>query len=1239
MDPSVSDTSLEQAPAGFSIVYPADLPISALVDSIKSALADHQLLIVCGDTGCGKTTQLPKIVWEAGCGTAGRIGITQPRRLAATSMAQRVADELRCPLGGPVGFQIRFEDQTSQETVVKFMTDGILLAEIAKDRELRQYDALIIDEAHERSLNIDFILGYLKELLRRRRDLKVIVSSATLDTGEFSRFFGDAPVIRVQGRTYGVEDVFRPTLVEETELSDQVLDAIECIRSESEAGDVLVFLPGEREIREAAKLLKGQKWPDVEVLQLFARLSMNEQHRVFRQSDQRRVVLATNVAETSLTIPNIHYVVDSGLVRLSRYNPYLQVQTLQIEQVSQASARQRRGRCGRVAEGQCLYLYNRETLERSDAYTDPEILRTSLAGVILQMKILGLPPIEHFPFINPPPSALVSEGYRSLRALGALDRDDRVTTLGRQMAAFPLDPVLSRMVCQAKVEGVLDEVVIIAAFLSIRDPRERPSDKQALSDQAHQLWADKQSDFIGILNLWKRIEDARREEASANLYRAFCKEHFLNFGRIREWRNLRGDLIEVCRRLKWAVNDTRADAGEYAYDRIHRSLLAGLPMTIGVRDERRGFQGTAGRTFYIFPGSGVFGQPIKWVVAFALVETTKLYARLVAEIDPTWLEDIAPHLCRFHYRDIHYSPKEGCVFALKTVTVGGLEIQRGVRLDYGAFDPQDARRLFISDGMVKGAVESRHPWIKRHQELLQTVAELEARMRKPGSLLDEKAIANRFDEMLPPTVYSTITLDAWLDTGNVDFSISLEDAVYDEPLLRQARSCPDTLEFSGQPFRVTYRYAPNETSDGMSLICPSDLIWLLPAWAPDWLVPGWLSEKVQALIKSLPKPLRVACSPARQRADAFVTEINSGRIDSHQPLLNPLADYLHKSCKVAIRPSDFDLSRLPAYLFMKIVEVDDKGKTIKTHTSVPDRQAYTSRLSSSITAIQELTSEGSTEWPGSALSETIYLDDKMQTVGYPALADEKTRVCQRVFLNEIEAVQSHRAGIVRLYRLQNSDLVNEIKRGLDISNYTKLALRSIEDAKGWLTDFMDAVIWEAISDNGRQSIRDRETYEARVEVARGELSRVAAVRAALLNTIMAGRVAILDKCKKITGGKESLRDIEGQLAFLFRRGFIKDAHICSDYSRYLRALEIRVERLGYSTRKDLEKLEEVRPFVDLVNDRLLAIKHPERAVRLWEFAHLLQEYRIAVFAPEVGTGQKVSKKRLERFWEEWIERE
>jgi ATP-dependent helicase HrpA len=1006
--------------------------------------------------------------------------------------------------------------------------------------------------------------------------------------------------------------------------------------------------------------------------------------------------LATNVAETSLTIPNIRFVVESGLVRLSRYNPYTHVQSLQIEQVSQASARQRRGRCGRVAEGQCVYLYSQDVLEQSPPYTDPEILRTSLAGVILQMKMLGLSPIERFAFINPPPSALIREGYRALGNLRALDKDDHLTPLGRQMAAFPLDPHLSRMVCQANVEGVLTEVLVVAAFLSIRDPRERPAEKQTLADQSHQLWSDQRSDFIAILNLWKGIEEKRKANGSNKAMRAFCTEHFLNYGQIQEWRNLWSDLRAVCRGLTWKVRSDTGIQSEYDYDRIHRSLLAGLPTSIGVTGEQRAYQATGDRKFYIFPGSGLFKQTYTWVMAFALVETTRLYARLVAQIDPTWLEDIVPHLCQFHYRDIHYSPKEGFVYALKTVTLGGLVIQPGKKVHYGSIDPKDARRIFIEEGMVKADLHSRHRWLIEHRQMLQDIFELEARMRKPGSLLNEKAIFDHFDKRLPSTVYSAQSLDKWLDKDGTDLAIKIEDAMIASSASSLTEEYPETSVYNGHPFKLVYAYAPGEANDGVSLICPTDLIWLLPSWALDWPVPGWLVEKVNSLIRSLPKPLRMACSPTMSRAGDFAKSVRTGSIDAHQPLVDALIGYLRESCQVAVKPTDFDLGRLPTYLHMKIIEVDAKGRQVRVHLSVPDRQEYTSKLSSSLGAVKEWNKRGTTEWPGQSLPDTVFLNKTRDLVGYPALVDEDTHVCQRVFLDEREAKHAHRAGVVRLFRLQHQDEIRGIERELPLSDFAKLSLRSLditptvyesseptakspvkpstpagstrsvlpvhdssdrggtkvlrdelavvasigtnprEATGGWVGDLIDAAIWEVISDKGRHPIRTAEAYQARAETARGELFGAVEAKGALLNQMLKSRGGVLDKCKTLPGCKDNLRDIERQLAFLFRPGFIKDERIWESYPRYLKALYIRLERIGYSSVKDLAKLKEIGPLCVRFDEELQKIKSPALAFCLWEFAYLLQEYRVALFAPEVGTGQKVSTKRLERFWQEQI---
>ncbi|MDH3981850.1 MAG: ATP-dependent RNA helicase HrpA, partial [Kiritimatiellaceae bacterium] len=700
----------KRAAVELKLDYPEILPISGKRADIQTLIEKHQVVIVCGTTGSGKTTQLPKIALEAGTGKTGRIGVTQPRRLAATGMARRVAEEMETDYGKGVGCQVRFDDSTCDETIIKFMTDGILLAETQRDRQLLQYDCLIIDEAHERSLNIDFLLGYIKNLLNVRPDLKIVISSATLDAESFSTFFNNAPVIEVEGRTYPVEDFFLPPSKDE-ELSNHILRAMRWISDVDDHGDVLIFLPGEREIKDATKKLEGQHWKNTEVLPLFGRLSMSEQQRVFKVGGRRRIILATNVAETSITIPGIHYVIDSGQVRLSRFNPRTQVQGLQIEQVSQASARQRRGRCGRVTDGICIYLYDKETLENSAQYTDPEIRRTSLAGVILQMDLLGLPPIEQFPLIDPPHSALVREGYKALQDIGAIDEDRKLTMLGRDISRFPTDPHLARMIVQAKKEGSLQEILILVAFLSIQDVRERPTEKADAADLAHNQWKDPKSDFITILNLWTAVEETRRESHGA--LRKFCKNNFVNYRRIMEWRNLWQDLRGTVKELKWYNHKDPKNSKNHKektsrslslnsseYDLIHRSLLAGLPANIGFKGEEREFTAARNRKFFIFPGSGLFKNPPQWVITFSLVETTRLYARIVAEIQPEWLEDVAPHLCKAVYKNPAWNADKGFVYAQESILSGGLTIAEGRNVHFGPINPEEARKIFIREGIV-----------------------------------------------------------------------------------------------------------------------------------------------------------------------------------------------------------------------------------------------------------------------------------------------------------------------------------------------------------------------------------------------------------------------------------------------------------------------------------------------------------------------------------------------------------
>ncbi len=1221
-------------PDRLRVSYPAELPISSRARDIAETLAQHQVVIVCGATGSGKTTQLPKIALEAGLGRKGRIGVTQPRRLAATSMAQRVAQELNCSYGGPVGCQIRFDDQTSDETVIKFMTDGVLLAETQNDRWLLQYDALIIDEAHERSLNIDFALGYLKNLLPRRRDLKVVISSATLDVEAFSEFFDHAPIVEVQGRVFSVEDVFLPTEEEQEELSAQVLRAVNWVSDRDRRGDVLVFLPGEREIREAADLLQGQRWRDTDILPLFARLSMDDQRRVFKSGSRRRIVLATNVAETSITIPNIHVVVDSGQVRISRYNPHTQVQALQVEQVSQASARQRRGRCGRVREGICIHLYEKEVLEGSPMYTDPEILRTSLAGVILQMKVLGLAPIDEFPFIDPPRDALIREGYRTLRDIKALDREDRLTAMGRDIAAFALDPRLARMICQARIEGALPQVLAIASFLSIQDPRERPATKQAAADEAHASWVDRRSDFFTILNLWNFLAERRQARASQGAIRRLCQQTFLNYRRVREWYNLWLDLREVMRSLRWKAPKVDGPLQEGSYDAVHRSLLSGVPANLGVRGDQHVYQGARDRRFHVFPGSGLFEKPPKWLMAFSMVQTTKLYARLVAEIDPTWLEDIAPHLCRSAYRDIHWSSEKGFVSAREVITSGGLLIHPGRIVDYGRIDAPDARRLFIRDGMVPGDLHTDVAWLIAHRKMLNRICSLEAKIRRPGSLLDNAAVFSHFDGLLPPTVCSVKSLETWLSSEQASIDMNPEDAVLPEARGIDSEDYPDEFVFHGHAFRLAYKYAPEDEADGVCLLCPSDLIALVPEWAADWLIPGWLPEKVRLLIRSLPKNLRMACSPANRSAAEFADAVKRDQALRQQPLLDALAAHLGRKTGQPIAAGDFDPGRLPNYLTMKVAEIDARGRTVRMTQGMPPRAHRSSELSGRLPSTRDWTCTGKSDWPAAAVPETVALEGKVELVGYPALVDEGATVGQRVFLNQREALASHRQGLLRLFRMQFQELVRPLEKTLPMSWTAHLALRGLELSQAYTADLADAIIWAALSDEGKLSIRDADTYRARAREARGLLSRYREQKGRGLDAIMKQRSAVLASLQKATGFPESIDDIRRQLAFLFRPGFLKMPDVWDDYPRYLKALDIRIQRLSYSQAKDRDKLAELLPLQERLDRQLQEGEPSQHAYALWDYAALLQEFRIALFAPEVGTRLKVSTKRVDTFWNE-----
>ena len=1224
------DRRVKRDPAGIARSYPRELPISERRNDILDALARHQVVIVCGDTGSGKTTQLPKLVLETTGGDAGRIGCTQPRRLAAVSMARRVAEETRCPLGGEIGYQVRFDNKTSETTVIKFMTDGILLTEMLHDHALWQYEAIMVDEAHERSLNIDFIFGYLKNLLPRRPDLKILISSATLDADRFSAFFHDAPVISVQGRTYPIEDLFFPPQGEDEELSAHIARAVAWINDIDREGDILVFLPGEREIHDAADALRGKRYPATEILPLYARLQLADQQRVFRTGGDRRIVLATNVAETSLTIPGIRYVVDSGLVRISRFHPRRKVQTLQIESASQAAVKQRRGRCGRVANGVCLHLYHEEDLAERDAYTDPEIRRTTLAGVILQMAVLRLPAVDVFPFLDPPKPAAIREGYRTLTEIGAVDGHRRVTRLGRELARFPVDPHVARMILYAREEGVVDELLAIGASLSIQDPRERPADRKEAADLAHAAWRDDRSDFLSNLNLWRAWQDCRAV-SSRSAQRRWCSKNMLSHRRMMEWQNLYQELLDLVRGLKWDVNRIEDRKGEPDADAVHRSILAGVPMHCGRRDERKEFLGPRGARFNIFPGSGLFASNPEWVVAFSLMETSRVYAHTVARIQPTWIEDVAPHLTSVNYYDVQWDADQGFVYARANVVCGGLTIAEGRRVHYGPIRPDVAREIFIREGLVPAHLRSRGRWLKEYRRRLAIIETLEQKIRRPHGLRNDQGLYEHFDALLPADVYATRDLDQWMHKTGVPIMPAADRMMVEPEDTDLAVSHPDELVFHGHVFPVAYAYAPGEDNDGIVLTCPVRDLARLPSWAPDWVVPGWLPEKIRALIRCLPKSLRQACQPVDRTVEDFLVAVQNDTVDRRQALLRALSTFLFRQTGHHVGPDDFDLERLPRHLHMKVAVVDDDGNCIGLRVGKPDPAEYPAGSAPPPAPASDLLQEtGMTSWTGPALPDHIQTTDSSGPArGYPALVDEGDTVGIRCFGTEDEAADHHVEGLIRLFRLEHADQVKYLEKRMPIPSPTQLSLCALDrPGRHTLHDFVDRAIAIAIRGGESSWPRGPERAGTRIREARGTLFAVAAD----LGQSIAEVMKLYDETRASltrTSTDESTDDITEQLNWLFRPGFPRDGIFPDRYPRYLRAIGVRLERIGAGSGKDAGKLAAIRPYQEKQDALASSIGEGRMPGPILRFATLLQEYRIAQFAPELKPHEKVSPKRLD----------
>lgn len=1214
--------------------YPKELPVVEHREEILSALKAHQVVVVVSDTGSGKTTQLPKMVAEAMESDGRRIGCTQPRRIAAASVAKRVAEELKVPLGEFVGYQVRFEDKTTESTRIKFMTDGILLAETQGDPMLKQYDVLILDEAHERSLNIDFLLGYLKRLLVKRRDLKLVISSATLDAGSFATFFGTeknpVPVIEAPGRMYPVEEHFMPGSDDE-DVSQQVARAVDWLGEIEPNGDVLVFLPGEREIRECADVLEGRQYSNTEVLPLFARLGLADQQRVFNPGNKRRLILATNVAETSLTIPRIACVVDSGLARVSRWAPGKGVQRLLIEPVSQASARQRKGRCGRIRDGVCVRLYEEDDLVDRPEFTDPEIRRSSLAGVILRMKSLGLPDIEDFPFLDPPAPKAISEGYRTLREVGALDKKKQLTDYGRRMSRLPVDPRLGRMLIEARSEKSLSEMLPIIAALESNDPRERPAEKTQEADLAHEKWKDGDSDFIAILLMWRDLLEFQSGKGRwrSNQLRKFCKKHYLSFRRVMEWGNVHDELRDLLER-EWDVKiPPISKKGGFAYDPIHRALLSGVPRQFGLWDrENKAYRSASGGFFAVFPGSGLFGlkQRQEWLVAMELVETTKLWARRVARIEPEWVEQVAPHLCLSKFGEAHWDEKQGAVYGKERVLCGGLPIVAGRPVHYGRVDRKVAHSVFLREGLIGGGIRKKCRCLDHLNDLREEIQQVEQKLRRPNGLWSDEAVIRYFEERIPEEVHTAAAFHKWLPDYEDEMMLSLADVLDEDLADLGLDQYPDVISLGGQEFTVYYHAKPGERDEGVTLGVHVDQLPQMPAWLPSWGVDGDLRERTEILLRSLPKDFRRVCQPIASVADGFAERWCYAPKEEH--IHSVLAAYVHERTGAVVPVDEFNPEKLPEYLVTKIWVCDDDGEELAMGVDVAQlKHELSDRLRARFEAAanEGVEASGFSAWDGEALPEAV---ETMNGIAYPALVDEETSVGIRAFVSAEEAAESHRAGGARLLMLTHPDQVKHLMKKFPLGMMAKVELARLGVGG---TSMDDLILLSAEGAMKGEFPKSPEAFRKAAENARGYWYEAATNIAEALDQVLHSLLEIREWVEANRGDRnlgEIAEDVDEQLMWLMRERFAWRAGYAGlcDYPRKLRAIVSRLKRLqSLPIIKDVEKMERLRDLWEPWFQKWTA--HPDNP-KWWQHGWMLEELRVSLFAPDVPTKMKVSEKRV-----------
>jgi len=1282
--------------------FPDSLPVSGKRQEIMDALAQHQVIIVCGETGSGKTTQLPKIALAMGRGKANAkpgergqlIGHTQPRRIAASSVAKRIAEELKTPLGEVVGYKVRFQDRLSKDASVKLMTDGILLAETQSDPLLKAYDTLIIDEAHERSLNIDFLLGYLKQILPRRPDLKVIVTSATIDADRFARHFesrkGPAPVIMVSGRTFPVEQRYRP--FEESrdhDLNDAIADGVDELWAGGMGGDILVFLPGEREIREAAdhlrKHLSHNAWTrNADVLPLFARLSQAEQDRVFEASNGRRIVLATNVAETSLTVPGIRYVIDAGTARVKRYSLRSKVEQLLIEPVSQAAANQRAGRCGRVANGICIRLYDEKDFTSRPRFTDPEILRSSLAGVILRMKSLHLGQVDDFPFIEAPSKRAITDGYQLLAELGAVDDANELTPIGQELSRLPLDPRVGRMILEARHRNALDEVLVIASALSVQGVRDRPLEAQAQADQQHAKFDDEKSEFSGYVRLWHWIHEARgghgaEHKLSNRQYEQLLRQNFINVRRVREWRDTHSQLHTVVAEHGWKLNTQPA-----SYEELHKSMLAGLLGNIGCKlEDEEVYLGARGIKFHRHPGAHLKKKPGRWIVVAELVETTRLFGRGIANIDPLWLEEVGAHLLRKQLLDPHWEKKSAEAVAYERATLYGLMVYNGRRKPYGLIDMHGARDIFIRQGLVEGEWETKLPFVAANLRMVAKVEELEHKSRRQDVLVDDELIYAYYDAQIPQDIYNGRLMEPWWReqsrTNPKFLHLTREELMRHEAAGITTQAFPKTVRLGGVDCAATYLHEPGDSRDGVTITVPLFVLNQVSEERCEWLVPGMLKDKIQALLKSLPQRPRSRFVPLPESAARLAEALSAPEVFGNGSLTDVLLKKVRDETSLDVKRADFKLDMLSPHLFMNLRVVDEHGRQLGMGRNLGALKAdWGSKARGAFQALAQLKPQlgGSAEtqakaaggaerrpticdsheeagapprlspspaknqgadqrhttWTFGELPELMEIRKAGQTlIGFPALVDGGDAVTIEVFDEPEVAAAKHRQGLRRLFALQIKDALKYLEKNIPDLQKMSVAFMALGTAEELRTQIIDVALDRAFLQDPLPT--DEFAFKKRVEEGRGRLTLIANEVARLAGVILTEYATAARKIKDTKNAPEATADCAQQLQRLMPKPFIAATPWpqLQHFARYLKAITLRLDKYRADPARDAQRLTELKAQEQRYW-RLVAERKGAQDARMLEFRWLLEELRVSFFAQELRTPQPVSIKRLEKAW-------